>query len=66
MRTIRSITALNTRTGGKVTFCAKISADSTGHGTIGALANASFTMLEQGHMGMSNMWSWREEDQAVT
>ena len=64
-RMIRSVTALDTRSGAEVKFRAKLFADCTGHGTIGALAGASFTMLEQGHMGMSNLWSWKEEAQPV-
>jgi hypothetical protein len=60
---IRSVTALDTRSGNEVKFRAKLVADCTGHGTVGALAGASFTMLEKGHMGMSNMWSWQEAEQ---
>ena len=62
---IRSVTALDTRTGGERKFRAKLFADCTGHGTIGALAGAAFTMLEEGHMGMSNLWSWKEAPQPV-
>ena len=38
----------------------KFFCDATGHGTVGALAGAQFTMLEKGHMGMSNMWVARK------
>ena len=31
-------------------------------GALGALANASFTMLEKGHLGMSNMWVVANKD----
>lgn len=65
-KVIRSVTALDTRSGAEVKFRAKLFADCTGHGTIGALAGASFTMLEKGHMGMSNLWSWKEEAQPVS
>ena len=58
-RMIRSVTALDTRSGSEVRFRGKFFADCTGHGTVGALAGASFTMLEKGHLGMSNMWSWQ-------
>ncbi len=61
---IRSVTALDTRTGAERRFRGKFFADCTGHGTIGALAGASFTMQEKGHMGMSNMWKWQEADHA--
>jgi hypothetical protein len=58
-RMIRSVTALDTRSGREVRFRGKLFADCTGHGSVGALAGASFTMLEKGHLGMSNMWSWQ-------
>lgn len=53
---IAGAVALNTRTGEETQFVGKLFVDCTGHGTLGALANASFTMLEKGHLGMSNMW----------
>ena len=65
-KVIRSVTALDIRTGTEKKLRAKLFADCTGHGTIGALAGASFTMLEQGHMGMSNLWSWQDAAQPVT
>lgn len=55
---IVSVTARNTKTNVETRFVAPLFVDSTGHGTIGALAGAEFDMLEKGHMGMSNMWSW--------
>ena len=64
-KVIRSLTALDTRSGAEKQFRAKLFADCTGHGTIGALAGAAFTMLEAGHMGMSNLWSWKAEPQPV-
>lgn len=65
-KVIRSVTALDTRSGGEIKFRAKFFADCTGHGTIGALAGAAYTMEEKGRMGMSNMWSWQEEAQPVS
>lgn len=53
---IKSAIALNVKTGEEKKFRGKYFVDCTGHGTLGALANASFTMLEKGHLGMSNMW----------
>jgi len=53
---IIAIHALDTRTGQEKRFPGKFFADCTGHGTIGALAGAPFTMAEKGHLGMSNMW----------
>jgi hypothetical protein len=55
---IVSVTARDTRTNVETRFPGKLFVDSTGHGTIGALAGAEFDMLEKGHMGMSNMWRW--------
>lgn len=61
---IRGAVALNTRTGEEKKFLGKLFVDCTGHGTLGALANASFTMLEKGHLGMSNMWVLAKTDKA--
>ncbi len=55
-RTIRSVVALNVKTGAETAIRGKFFCDATGHGAVGALAGAEFTMLEKGHMGMSNMW----------
>lgn len=57
---IISVTARDTRTNVETRFTAPLFVDSTGHGTIGALAGADFDMLEKGHMGMSNMWRWED------
>jgi hypothetical protein len=57
---ILSVTARDTRTNLETRFTAPLFVDSTGHGTIGALAGADFDMLEKGHMGMSNMWRWED------
>lgn len=56
---IHSVTAVNTSTGRFTRFKGTFFCDGTGHGTIGALAGAKFMMQEKGHMGMSNMWSWK-------
>jgi hypothetical protein len=63
---IISVTARDTRTNVESRFVAPLFVDSTGHGTIGALAGAQFDMLEKGHMGMSNMWRWEETDSPQT
>ncbi|MDB6120008.1 MAG: xly 5, partial [Verrucomicrobiaceae bacterium] len=55
-KTIRSVTALDVKAGAEKRIRGKFFCDATGHGTVGALAGAEFTMLEKGHMGMSNMW----------
>ena len=61
-KTIRSVTVLDTRTGAERRFQAKFFTDCTGHGTLGALAGAKYRMLEEGHLGMSNMWKWQEAE----
>lgn len=63
---ILSVTARDTRTNVETRFTAPLFVDSTGHGTIGALAGADFDMLEKGHMGMSNMWKWEDTGKPQT
>ncbi len=59
---IRTVTALDVRTGRERKFRGKLFVDCTGHGSLGALAGAKHTTVEKGHMGMSNMWLWQDED----
>jgi hypothetical protein len=61
---IKAVTALDVRSGRERQFRGKLFADCTGHGTVGAAAGAAFTMEETGHMGMSNMWYFQQEDAA--
>jgi len=61
-RRIAAAIALDTKTGAERKFRGKYFVDCTGHGSLGALANASFTMLEKGHLGMSNMWVIAKKD----
>jgi hypothetical protein len=58
---IKAVTALDVRTGRERVFRGKLFVDCTGHGTVGGLAGAAFTMEETGHMGMSNMWFYQQE-----
>ena len=58
---IQGVTALDVKTGRQRTFRGKLFADCTGHGTVGGLAGAAFTMEETGHMGTSNMWYFQQE-----
>jgi ribulose 1,5-bisphosphate synthetase/thiazole synthase len=53
---IRSVIAINTRTGAETRFRGKLFSDCTGHGSVGALAGAEFMQEEKGRLGMSNMW----------
>jgi hypothetical protein len=63
---IVAVIARDVFSGLETRFVGKFFADTTGHGTIGALAGAQFDMSEQGHMGMSNMWRWRDTGQPQT
>ena len=63
---IVAVSTLNTVTSEVTRFEGKYFSDCTGHGTIGALAGAEFKMLEEGHMGMSNMWRWSQTDKPQT
>ena len=62
---ITAIHAVETTTGARRKFTGRLFADTTGHGTIGGFAGAEFEMTEKGHLGMSNMWSWRQTDKEV-
>jgi len=57
---IASVTSLDTRTSERRRFHGKFFVDSTGHGTIGYLAGAEYTIRETEHLGMSNMWRWED------
>ena len=59
---IKAVTALDVRTGRERVFRGKLFVDCTGHGTVGSLAGAAFTMEETGHMGMSNMWFYQQDE----
>ncbi len=64
---IAAVDAIDTRTSRETRFTARLFADCTGHGTIGALAGADYEMRPEDEigMGMSNMWRWYEADQPV-
>lgn len=59
---IKAVLALNTVSSEVKRFPGAYFADCTGHAGIGALAGAELTLKEEGHMGMSNMWRWKETD----
>ena len=61
-RTIRSVVGLDTHKGTETRFVGKFFVDCTGHGSVGALADAEFMMEEKGRMGMSNMWVLKKTD----
>jgi hypothetical protein len=58
---ITSVAALDVRTGRERVFRGKLFCDCTGHGVIGALAGAKYSLEPDGRMGMSNMWYWQNE-----
>ncbi len=58
---ITAVTSLNTKSGARTRFEGTLFCDATGHAFLGHLAGADYTMLEKGHLGMSNMWRWKEE-----
>ncbi len=60
---LAAVSAFDTRTSEHTKFAGRLFADCTGHGTIGALAEADWEMEETGRMGMSNMWAWAEGEQ---
>jgi len=62
-KNIAAVYAFDTRTSEHKKFVGRLFCDATGHGTIGALANADWDMAEKGRMGMSNMWAWDEGQQ---
>ncbi len=57
---IASVDAIDTRSNELRRFVGKLFVDCTGHGTIGALADADLELTPVGRMGMSNMWTWDE------
>ena len=60
-KAIKSVTALDVRTGRERMFRAKFFVDCTGHGHLGAMSGAAFHIQPEGRMGMSNMWFWQME-----
>ncbi len=60
---IVAVLAFNTLTSEVRRFQGTLFVDSTGHAAIGALAGADHTLKEEDHLGMSNMWRWKDGDQ---
>lgn len=56
---ITAVTGLDTRTGERTRFAGRFFADCTGHAFVGWLAGADHETQAEGHLGMSNMWRWR-------
>jgi hypothetical protein len=58
---IKSVTALEVKTGRIRKFRAPLFSDCTGHGVLGASAGAEYIQEPDGRMGMSNMFFWQQE-----
>lgn len=59
---IRSVTLLDYRNERLVTINARLFADTTGDGNLGAMAGADFEVTTNGHMGLSNLWHIEKVD----
>ncbi len=57
---IVAVHAFDTQSSEQSVFSGRLFCDATGHGTLGELAGAQFTIEAKGRMGMSNMWAWDE------
>ena len=62
---ISAVHAFGVRTGQVTRFSGPLFVDATGHGTIGFLAGADYSMTPKGRMGMSNMWAWANDENEV-
>ena len=60
---IGAVISLDVRSGMKRRFAGRLFCDATGHATIGALAGADHTIRESEHLGMSNLWRWKDAGQ---
>jgi hypothetical protein len=63
---IAAVKAIDVKTGRERLFRAKFVADTTGHGWVGAYAGAKYQIEPAKRMGMSNMWFYQDEAQAVS
>lgn len=63
---ITSVDALDVQSSQVRRFAAPLFVDCTGHGWVGEKAGADWDMKADGRMGMSNMWTWAEVDEATS
>ncbi len=63
---VKSVDAIDTISSQVRRFESPLFVDCTGHGTIGFLVKADWEMTPEGRMGMSNMWTWDEVENAKT
>ena len=61
-----AVIALDIRTGTQRRFAGKLFCDATGHASVGAMAGADHSLRETEHLGMSNMWRWKNTGQPTT
>lgn len=59
---ITAVLAFDVRSGKIRRFSGTLFADCTGHAYIGLWAGADNTIQSRGHLGMSNMWKWKNAD----
>ncbi|HYR59132.1 MAG TPA: FAD-dependent oxidoreductase, partial [Chthoniobacteraceae bacterium] len=59
-RRVAAVIALDTHTGERRRFAGRFFCDATGHATVGYFVGADLTIKETEHLGMSNMWRWKE------
>lgn len=63
---ITAVVALDVKSGEQRRFGGKLFCDATGHAFVGALAGADATLRETEHLGMSNMWRWKQTGSPAT
>lgn len=63
---VAAVICRDTKTDVETRFTGRFFCDCTGHAVIGALAGADYEMLQDGHMGMSNMWRWKDAGKPAT
>jgi hypothetical protein len=62
---LSAVVALDIKSGAQRRFAGRLFCDATGHAFVGALAGADATLKETEHLGMSNMWRWKQTDAAA-
>ena len=62
---ITTVIALDIKSGQQRRFAGKYFCDATGHAFVAALSGADVTLRETEHLGMSNMWRWKQTEAAA-
>ncbi len=63
---IDAVLALDVQSGVRRRFAGRLFCDATGHASLGALAGADHTLRETEHLGMSNLWRWKDTGAPAT